>query len=184
VESYQPAGPLFKKTWRFAEVSIQKRRIYLTKWYKLKDRPLVYLDETAFAPDAPRTHGWSRKGSRCYGRISGNRRPRTSLIAAQYGKALLAPMLLTGTVNTAVFNGWVEQMLLPELPPQSVVIMDNAAFHKHPTTRKLLENAGHTLLYLPPYSPDLNPIEHRWAQLKALRRRSGLSPDELLTISI
>jgi transposase len=157
------------------------RKAYLKKWFKVKEKPLVYLDETAFAPDAPRTHGWSLKGQRTYGKISGNRRPRTSLIAAQLGKALLAPMLLAGTVNTAVFNGWLEQMLLPELAQPSVIIMDNAAFHKHPTTRVLIENAGHTLLYLPPYSPDLNPIEQRWAQLKAIRRRTNCSPEALLS---
>lgn len=89
-------------------------------------------------------------------------------------------MLLSGMVNAAVFNGWLEQMLLPELTTPSVIIMDNAAFHKHPDTRRLIENAGHTLLYLPPYSPDLNPIEHRWAQLKAQRRRRGLSPEQLM----
>ena len=140
----------------------------------------MYLDETGFEKDAPRTHGWSQKGQRTYGKISGNRRPRTSLIAAQLGKTLLAPLLLSGTVNTAVFNAWVEQFLLPELHQPSVIIMDNAAFHKHPSTRKIIENAGHTLLYLPPYSPDLNPIEHRWAALKALRRRTGLTPEQLL----
>ena len=140
----------------------------------------MYLDETGFEKDAPRTHGWSRKGTRTYGKISGNRRPRTSLIAAQLGKNLLAPLLLSGTVNTVVFNAWVEQFLLPELGQPSVIIMDNAAFHKHPTTRELIENAGHKLLYLPPYSPDLNPIEHRWAAIKALRRRTGLSPEEIL----
>ena len=90
-------------------------------------------------------------------------------------------MLLAGTVNAAVFNGWLEAMLLPELTQPSVIIMDNAAFHKHPTTRALIEAAGHTLLYLPPYSPDLNPIEQRWAQLKALRRRTNCSPEELLS---
>ncbi len=89
-------------------------------------------------------------------------------------------MLLEGTVNTAVFNSWLAQMLLPELTEASVIIMDNAAFHKHPSTRKLIQEAGHTLLYLPPYSPDLNPIEHRWAVLKARRRRTGLNPHQLL----
>jgi transposase len=89
-------------------------------------------------------------------------------------------MLLGGTVNTAVFNSWLAQMLLPELTEASVIIMDNAAFHKHPSTRQLIQEAGHTLLYLPPYSPDLNPIEHRWAALKAQRRRTGLNPDQLL----
>lgn len=135
--------------------------MYLKKGYKLKDKPLVYLDETGFEKDAPRTHGWSQKGKRGYGKISGNRRPRTSLIAAQLGKTLLALLLISGTVNTVVFNAWVAQFLLPELTQPSVIMMDNAAFHKHSTTRELIKNAGHTLLYLPPYSPDLNPIAHR-----------------------
>jgi transposase len=147
----------------------------------LKDKPLVYLDETGFEKDAPRTYGWSQKGRRVYGSLSSNRRPRTSLIAATLGKVLLAPCLITGMVNAAVFNAWLEQMLLPELPPASVIIMDNAAFHKHPDTRRMIENAGHTLLYLPPYSPDLNPIEHTWATIKALRRRSGLPLETLMT---
>ena len=101
-------------------------------------------------------------------------------MAAQLGTALLAPMLFAGTMNAELFNRWLSEMLIPELPPSSVIIMDNAAFHKHPSTKELIEHAGHKLLYLSPYSPDLNPIEHRWAQLKAQRRRSRLSPEQLL----
>jgi transposase len=90
-------------------------------------------------------------------------------------------MLLEGTVNTAVFNSWLAQMLLPELTEASVIIMDNAAFHKHPSTRKLIQAAGHTLLYLPPYSPDLNPIEMMWSKVKApLRAAEARSHEALL----
>jgi transposase len=89
-------------------------------------------------------------------------------------------MLFAGTCNTLVFNAWVEQSLLPELPPKSLVIMDNASFHKHPQTKKLIESHGHMLLYLAPYSPDHNPIEQTFAHLKARRRRTQQSPQQLL----
>ena len=70
-------------------------------------------------------------------------------------------------------TGWIEQDLIPKLPPNSVVVMDNATFHKGALMQQMLEEAGHIILYLPPYSPDLNPIEKKWAQAKALRRRIG-----------
>jgi transposase len=81
-------------------------------------------------------------------------------------------------VNTAIFNAWVIQDLLPKLPPNSVVVLDNATFHQGQTMKKALD-AGHTLLYLPPYSPDLNPIEHKWAQAKALRRKNLCSTQNI-----
>lgn len=119
------------------------------------------------------------RGKRVYGVRSGNNRPRTSLLLAKHGKRLIAPLLFAGTCNAALFNAWVEQVLLPELPPQSLVIMDNATFHKQPITRELIEAHGHKLLYLAPYSPDHNPIEQTFAQLKAIRRRLRCSPDEI-----
>ena len=66
-----------------------------------------------------------------------------------------------------MFHAWVNQDLIEKLPKQSIVVLDNASFLKRQDTADLFENNGHTLLYLPPYSPDLNPIEHTWAQLKA-----------------
>jgi transposase len=75
------------------------------------------------------------------------------------------------------------QDLIPKLPPRSVVIMDNATFHKGLTMQISLETAGHTLLYLPPYSPDLNPIEHKWAAAKAIRRRQQCSIPELFQMN-
>ena len=140
----------------------------------------MYLDETGFEPDAPRTYGWGKKGQRVYGTKSGNRRPRESLLLAQCGKALLAPFLFMGTCDSAVFNTWLSHVLIPELPANSLVVMDNAAFHKHPETRKLLEQHGHTLLYLSPYSPDFNPIEQTFARIKALRRRTQFTPTHVL----
>lgn len=75
---------------------------------------------------------------------------------------------------------WVEQDLIPKLPPESVLVIDNATFHKAPRIRQLLEASGHFLEYLPPYSPDLNPIEKKWAQAKKLRRKIQASIEDLL----
>ena len=80
-----------------------------------------------------------------------------------------------------IFTAWVKEDLIPKLPSSSVVIMDNATFHKGQDMKKALLEAGHCLLYLPPYSPDLNPIEHKWAQAKALRRKNNCKIEELFT---
>ena len=82
-------------------------------------------------------------------------------------------------VNTEIFSSWVTEDLIPKLPTNSVIVMDNASFHKGVAMKKAIEDAGHTLLYLPPYSPDFNPIEKKWAQAKAIRRRIGCSIDGL-----
>ena len=90
-------------------------------------------------------------------------------------------MLFEGTCNTAVFNQWLEQMLLPQLLVGSILVLDNATFHQSRRTRELVEEAGCTLMFLSPYSPDLNPIEKLWANLKrAWRHASHLSLDELI----
>ena len=78
-----------------------------------------------------------------------------------------------------MFHGWARQELLPELPSHAVVVMDNATFHKRQDTQEAIQNAGHTLEYLPAYSPDLNPIEHKWAQAKALRKQQSQSVEML-----
>jgi len=123
----------------------------------------------------PRTHGYSMKGIRCYGRHDWGARGRTNVIGALQGKKLLTVSLFDGPINGDIFESWLQQDLIPKLPLQSVVIMDNAAFHKRAATHELLNKAGHTLMFLPPYSPDLNPIEHKWAQAKAIRKQHHCS---------
>jgi transposase len=91
---------------------------------------------------------------------------RESFIAAKCGSEILAPACFEGTCNTALFNIWIEKFLVPVLRPGQVVVMDNAAFHKSEKTKQLIENAGCTLLFLPPYSPDMNPIEIFWDNFK------------------
>lgn len=103
------------------------------------------------------------------GLVSGHRRPRTSLIAARMDGRLKEPLLFEGTCDTVVFNAWLKTRLCPRLTAQHLVIMDNAAFHKSPETAELIKATGATLLFLPPYSPDFNPIEQDFAALKKRR---------------
>ena len=127
----------------------------------------------------PRTHGYAPRGKRCYGIQDWGAKGRTNVIGALLGGALLTVSLFSTTINTQIFDAWVIQDLIPKLPQNSVVVMDNATFHKGPQMVKALQDAGHTLLYLPPYSPDLNPIEKKWAQAKKLRRSTNLSIERL-----
>lgn len=129
----------------------------------------------------PRLHGYAVKGSRCFGTHDWGAKGRTNVIGALLLGVLLTVSLFKTNVNTEIFNSWVIHDLIPKLPPKSVVIMDNATFHKGVLMKKAIEEAGHILLYLPPYSPDLNPIEKKWSQAKAIRRRVGGSIETLFT---
>lgn len=143
----------------------------------------MFIDESGFAHDMPRTHGYSLKGQRCWGVHDWGAKGRTNVIGALLAGMLLTVTLFQTTINTTIFDAWVQQDLLPKLPPQSVVIMDNATFHKGENMKKSLSQAGHTLLYLPPYSPDFNPIEQKWAQAKAARRKYQCELSKLFNIS-
>ena len=118
-----------------------------------------------------REYGRAPRGERIYQAVAGKRRERTSIISAsQHGK-LVAPLVFQGNCNTEVVDTYFAQVLLPVLPPGSVIVLDNARFHQSPTTLKLVEAPGCILLFLPPYSPDLKPIEHLWAAFKTRLRK-------------
>ena len=119
------------------------------------------------------------KGQRCYGTHDWGAKGRTNAIGALIGATLLTVSLFESTINSEVFTAWVKQDLLPKLPERSIIVMDNATFHKQPEMQEALAADGHTLLYLPPYSPDLNPIEKKWDQAKSLRRKLSCSLDAL-----
>lgn len=127
---------------------------------------IVYMDETGFAPGTSRCHGYAIKGQRLYGDVDSNKRPRTSLIGGYRDNKLIAPVVFDGTCNTLIMNAWLEHHLIPTLKPKSVIVMDNATFHKSIETREIIKQAGHYCLFLPPYSPHLNPIEKLWANIK------------------
>jgi transposase len=125
------------------------------------------MDEAGIEQYIYREYAKSLKGQRIYGEISGKRYVRTSIISALNNEnKLIAPLLFDGMTDTNLVLWWVENMLLLELPENSTIIWDNASFHKSQILREMLENAGHTMIFLPAYSPDLNPIEHKWHELK------------------
>ena len=142
----------------------------------------MFIDESGFAHDMPRTHGYAASGQRTYGTQDWQARGRTNVIGALIGKMLLTVGLFKININADAFYEWTIQDLLPKLPPQSVIVMDNAPFHIRADIRAAIANAGHTLDFLPTYSPDLNPIEKKWAQLKKLRRKIQCSIAELFKI--
>ena len=172
---------------RYTERYVYKRCNYLRELRshvaKKGMKNVVYLDESGFDPSQNyRDSGWAKIGQKIYGERSGKRWLRTSLLMAQNGKKWLAPMLFGGTCNTKIFNAWLEKFLIPELRPNQTIIMDNASIHKSQKTRQLIENAGHNLLFLPPYSPDFNPIEQSFGVLKKRLKfaQKGTTLDDLL----
>lgn len=146
-------------------------------------RSIVYLDESGFALDMPRTHGYSTRGERCYGKKDWHAKGRVNAIGATINNKLITASLFKSNIDSDIFYAWLTQDLIPKLPENSVIVMDNATFHKRKDMKEALQNAGHTLLYLPPYSPDLNPIEHKWAHLKSIRRKNHCSVSDLFSYS-
>ena len=159
-----------KKTLQYEESlrHPEKTRHFIKRWYGFEQRSfdLVYVDETGFSPTTYRPYGRAPKGKSIIGYRASAQRPRTSLLGGYLKNKLIAPMLFDGTCNTIIFNEWLRHFMLPNLTRPSVIILDNAAFHKARSTLTLIKEAGHRLLFLPPYSPHLNPIEKLWANIK------------------
>ena len=130
----------------------------------------------------PRTHGYALKGERCYGKHDWGAKGRTNAIGALLGKQLLTVSLFDHNIDTQTFTSWLKQDLIPKLPKDSVIVLDNATFHKNKDMQDYIRKAGFTLEYLPPYSPDLNPIEHKWAQAKSLRKTLQCDIDSLFSL--
>lgn len=148
----------------------------------IEKRPIIYVDESGFALDSPRDRGYSSIGERCYDCKNWNARGRVNAIGAIKGFKLLNVCLFEGNINADVFFAWTTQQLMPCLPKNAVIVLDNATFHKRQDLIDIVQKSGHTLEFLPPYSPDLNPIEKKWAQLKAIRRKFNYSTDELFSM--
>lgn len=155
-----------KKSLLYTERSAEKREKYLNEIKHTKKEDLVYIDESGIDHNIIKETCWAEKGKKIIGNRNGGIKIRTSIIAALNCDNINAPIRLQGSTTTEIFLLWVEQFLIPSLRPNQVVIMDNASFHRNIKIRQLIENAGCSLIYLPPYSPDLNPIENYWSVLK------------------
>jgi transposase len=116
-------------------------------------------------------YGYSPKGERLYAFKSGRRSGRVNMIAAWCDRKLLAPFTVEGACNRSVFETWLLNCLIPALKPGQKLILDNATFHKGGRIEELVKAVGCEIWYLPPYSPDLNKIEHCWSWLKSRIRK-------------
>lgn len=113
-----------------------------------------------------REYARAPRKERVYGEKSGKKFERENTIAAWKAGKIIAPMGYKCNTDSVLVETWVEKVLIPELPPESVVVLDNANFHNKKRLTKLLKDANCRLIFLPPYSPDLNPIEHFWDRMK------------------
>lgn len=134
---------------------------------------LVFIDETWATTNMARTHGRAARGQRLRAAIPHGHWKTTTFVAGLRNTGMIAPMVLDGPINGELFQAYVDQVLVPELRPGDVVVMDNLGSHKGAGVRRAIEAAGASLLYLPPYSPDFNPIEQAFAKLKAMLRKAA-----------
>ena len=151
----------------YAEKNDNYRSEYLKSVSTIPQEKRVYVDETGFDTPLIRENAYAPKGQRVQGERTGKRFARTSLIAGFRQGKHVAPYEFKGYCDTDLVVTWVDKMLIPSLSKGDVVIWDNATFHKSPRLKVLFEEAGIGLLFLPPYSPDYNPIEQSWSWLKS-----------------
>ena len=177
-----------KKELRYRERNRQERIKYLRALRELikihGSKSLVFIDESGFEEFQACIYGGSKRGKKIYGEKQGKRGKRENLVAGRRKKEkdLMAPMIFTGRLDAIAFEGWLEKYLLPSLNIPSVLIMDNAPIHRKRIIREWVEEAGHQVLFLPKYSPDLNDIEHDFSALKRARMYApvGTSLDEII----
>jgi transposase len=170
-------GITFKKSLHAAEQErpdVARRRARWKKYQgRLDPRRLVFIDETWVKTNMTRSHGRCAKGRRLVAKVPRGRWRTLTFLAALRVDRIDAPCVLDGPINSLSFKAYVEQSLVPTLAPGDIVIMDNLGSHKGRPIRQAIRNAGAKLLFLPPYSPDLNPIEQVFAKLKTLMRKAA-----------
>ena len=160
-----------------------RRRAWFDGQPDLDPAKLIFIDETSASTKMARLRGRAKKGERCRAPIPHGHWKTTTFTAGLRLDGLAAPMVLDGAMNGPAFLAYAEQVLTPELAPGDIVVMDNLPAHKVSGVRAAIEKAGATLLLLPPYSPDFNPIEMAFAKFKALlRKASARTVDDLWAV--
>ena len=117
---------------------------------------IAYVDETGIDTYLYREYGYAPRGQKVHSPVSGRKYKRVGIVAAQLGQKILSPMEYSGTMDSVLFTFWFEQKLLPALPPGAVIVMDNASFHRKSQLIRVAQNHGFRLIFLPPYSPELD----------------------------
>ena len=139
---------------------------------KLEASRLVFVDEMGSNTSLSPLYGWSKVGERLLAKAPRNWGQNITLISSMADRGMGPSVALEGATTKAVFEAYVEQALLPSLSPGQVIVMDNLSAHKGERVRELIEGEGCELLYLPPYSPDFNPIEEAFSKVKFFLRKS------------
>lgn len=145
---------------------------------------LVFVDEMGTNTSLSPIYGWSKKGQRAYGSVPRNRGRNTTVLASMSVEGMGPSMAVEGATTARVFETYVERVLAPTLRKGQVVVMDNLSAHKGERVRELIEDRGCELLYLPSYSPDLNPIEEAFSKIKGLLRKAQARSREALLEAI
>jgi len=128
---------------------------------------MVYVDESGLNRYYRREYARAKRGVKVHGTKHGKRYKRTNIIGAKWGKKHIATQCYQHSTTAGFFEDWLEFELIPQIPEYSIIIMDNASFHRKNFLRKIADRYDVIVLFLPPYSPDYNPIEKSWANLKA-----------------
>ena len=158
-EQFRPKVARFRARWKAHQ-------------HRLDPKRLIFIDETWIKTNMTRTCGWASKGQRLTAHVPHGHWKTLTFLAGLRHDGIVAPFVLDGPINGEMFTAWVGQCLVPTLTPGDIIIADNLGSHKGLPARQLIRKAGAHLLFLPPYSPDLNPIEMVFAKLKTLFRKA------------
>jgi transposase len=179
------ATPDTKKKTRVAfeqqrEDVAEARRQWAAEQLLIDPDRVVFIDETWAKTNMTRTYGRSPRGARLVSRVPYGRWETTTFLGAMRSNGFIAPLCVEGAINGRVFLAWVQQQLVPSLQAGDIVVMDNLSSHKTPGVVAAIEAAGAEVRYLPPYSPDLNPIELAFSKFKKLLRDGAQRTTEKL----
>lgn len=161
-----------KKTRRYKERDEEKIAAYLETLEDIPPEKRVYMDQSGSDSCYGREYGYAPRGEQVFGEMYGRKFARTNLIAAQIDGKPVAPMYYGWNTDAGIVEFWFEERLMPLLPPGSVVIMDNASFHRKGILRQIASRYHVMVLFLPPYSPEYNPIEKLWANIKSWLKKN------------
>ena len=179
-----PRGSASKKTALASEQErpdiARKRERWKARQGSIDPKRLVFIDETWAKTNMAPLRGWAARGQRLIGRAPFGQWNTMTFVGALRHDGIIAPWVIDGPINGESFRTYVEQVLVPELRPDDIVVMDNLGSHKAPAIRQAIRAAGAKLFYLPAYSPDLNPIEQVIAKLKHLLRKAAERTREAL----
>jgi transposase len=169
---------------RDTAINLQRRIEFLDRIRTIPPEKLIFLDESGVTTSMTRLYGRARRGRRVHEATPGGHWKILTILGAMNLGGMLATMTVEAATDTDIFLAYLDEVLCPQLRPGDVVVMDNLSSHKVAGVRERLQERGADVLYLPPYSPDLNPIEKAWAKLKQRLRATKARTSETLNQAI